>query len=124
VIYQQAMGLPQSDLVTLPADPIQTEPTYQSALSAFQALPQIRVLFDNGAGQSPTGQSTAGDPYPGFEQSFSKFPIPGTKARFWYLGRGGALNSQPPRSKGINRYTSNSKATPLNDFGTNTETGG
>jgi hypothetical protein len=65
VIYQQAMGLPQSDLDTLPADPIQTEPTYQSALAAFQALPEIRVLFDSGAGQSPTGQSTAGDPYPG-----------------------------------------------------------
>ncbi len=124
VIYQQAMGLPQSDLDTLPADPIQTEPTYQSALQAFEALPEIRVLFDNGAGQSPTGQSTAGDPYPGFEQSFSKFPIPGTKARFWYLGRGGVLRNAAPSRKGIDQYTSNAKATPLTDYGTNTGTGG
>ncbi len=39
------------------------------------------MLFDNGAGTSPTGSNTAGDPYPGFEQSFSTFPVPGTKAR-------------------------------------------
>jgi hypothetical protein len=64
VIYQSAMGV--NDAVTLPADPIQLQPTYQSALSAFEALPQIRVLFDNGAGQSPTGSTTAGDLYPGF----------------------------------------------------------
>ncbi len=125
VIYQQALGLPQTDVDTLPADPIQLEPTYQSALSAFEALPEIRVLFDNGAGQSPTGQSTPGDPYPGFEQSFSKFPIPGTTARFWYLGRGGALKPSPPSRSGVNRYISNAKATPLTDYaGTNVETGG
>ena len=124
VIYQQAMGLPQSDLVTLPPDPIQEEPTYQSALSAFEALPQIRVLFDNGAGQSPTGTSNPGDPYPGFEQSFAKFPIPGSTARFFYLGRGGTLKNHPPARKAINQYTSNAKALPPNDFTGNTETGG
>jgi hypothetical protein len=124
VIYQSAMGLPQSDLVTLPADPIQLEPTYQSALSAFEALPEIRVLFDNGAGTSPTGQSTAGDPYAAFEQSFSKFPTPGTKARFWYLGRGGALRSRPSRRRGVNQYTSNAKATQPTDYGSNTGSGG
>jgi predicted acyl esterase len=125
VVYQQAMGLPQTDVVTLPPDPIQLEPTYQSALSAFEALPEVRVLFDNGAGQSPTGQSTAGDPYPGFEQSFSKLPIPGTTAHFWYLGRGGALNNRPAARQGVNRYTSNAKATPLSDYsGTNVESGG
>ena len=39
-------------------------------------------------------------------------------------GRGGALRNAPPRRRGINRYTSNAKATPLTDFGTNTGTGG
>ena len=81
VIYQEAMGLPKTDIVTLPADPIQPQPTYESALAAFEALPEIRVLFDNGAGTSPIGSTTAGDPYPGFEQSFSEFPIPGTTAQ-------------------------------------------
>jgi len=124
VIYQQAMGLPQSDVVMLPPDPIQEQPTYQSALSAFEALPQIRVLFDNGAGQSPTGTSSAGDPYPGFEQSFAKFPIPGTTARFWYLGRGGALANRPPAHRAANQYTSNAHATAAIDFNGNPETGG
>ena len=124
-IYQQAMGLPDTDLDTLPLDPIQEEPTYQSALAAFEKLPSVRVLFDNGAGASPTGQHTAGDPYPGFEQSFSTFPVPGTKAHFWYLGANGALKNAPPARKGIDWYTSNAKAVPLNDFPqTDTEAGG
>ena len=124
VIYQEAMGLPKTDLVTLPADPIQLQPTYESALSAFEALPEIRVLFDNGAGTSPTGSTTAGDPYPGFEQSFSDFPIPGTTAKSWYLGPGGTLNEQPSTVKGVDSYTSDAKATPLTDYGANTGTGG
>ena len=124
VIYQEAMGLPKTDLVTLPADPIQLQPTYESALSAFEALPEIRVLFDNGAGTSPSGSTTAGDPYPGFEQSFSKFPIPGTKARSWYLGPNGSLGEQQPTGEGVDSYTSDANATPLTDYGRNTGSGG
>jgi predicted acyl esterase len=124
VIYQEAMGLPKTDLVTLPADPVQEKLTYESALSAFEALPQIRVLFDNGAGASPLGTTTAGDPYPGFERSFSKFPIPGTKAHTWYLGSGGTLNEQQPTGEGIDSYTSDANATPMTDFGANTGSGG
>jgi uncharacterized protein len=124
VIYQTAMGLPRSDVVTLPPDPIQLQPTYQLALSAFEALPEIRVLFDNGAGTSPTGSTTAGDPYPGFEQSFSGFPIPGTTARSWYFGPGGALNEQKPTAQGVDSYTSDANAVPLTDYATNTGSGG
>jgi uncharacterized protein len=124
VVYDEAMGLPKTDLVTLPLDPIQEQPSYESALAAFEALPQIRVLFDNGAGTSPTGSTTAGDPYPGFEQSFSAFPIPGTKARTWYLGAGGTLNEQQPASEGVDNYTSDANAVPLTDYGANTGTGG
>ncbi len=124
VIYQAAMGLPDTDIVTLPADPIQTLPTYQSALAAFEKLPEVRVLFDSGAGTSPTGSSTAGNPYPGFEQDFSKFPVPGTKARTWYLGPAGTLGTQAPASGGVNWYTSNANALPLNDFGSTAEAGG
>jgi hypothetical protein len=124
VIYQSAMGLPDTDAVTLPPDPIQLEPTYQSALTAFEALPQVRVLFDNGAGTSPTGSTTAGDPYPGFEKSFSTLPIPGTTARFWYLGPGGSLDDQLPAKTGITSYSSNAKALPPTDYGSNTGGGG
>jgi uncharacterized protein len=124
VIYQSAMGLPQSDLVTLPTDPIQELPTYQTALAAFEKLPEVRVLFDNGAGTSPTGSSTAGNPYAGFEHDFSTYPVPGTTARKWYLGPAGALGNQPPASEGANLYTSNANALPLTDFGSNTGSGG
>jgi uncharacterized protein len=124
VVYKEAMGLPQGDVVTLPPDPIQEQPTYESALAAFEALPSIRVLFDNGAGTSPTGSTTAGDPYPGFEQSFSKFPIPGTKARSWYFGPGGTLNDPQPTAEGVDSYTSDANAVPLTDYGANTGGGG
>jgi predicted acyl esterase len=124
VVYQEAMGLPKTDLVTLPSDPIQEKLTYESALSAFEALPSIRVLFDSGAGTSPLGTTTAGDPYPGFEQSFAKFPIPGTKARIWYFGPSGTLNEKQPSGEGVDSYTSNASATPATDFGPNTGSGG
>jgi uncharacterized protein len=124
VIYQAAMGLPQTDAVTLPADPIQTIPTYSAALTAFNQLPRVRVLFDSGAGQSPTHTANPGDPYPGFEKSFSALPVPGTTARTWYLKAAGALGVTPPTTAGINSFTSNAKALPLTDYGTNTGTGG
>jgi predicted acyl esterase len=124
VIYQQAMGLPANeDPVTLPVDPIQTKPTYGLALAAFEKLPSVRVLFDNGAGKSPTGQVTPGNPYPGFEKSFSKLPVPGTTARQWYVGPNGTLTDQPSGT-GTNWYTSNANALPLNNYGSNTGTGG
>ena len=106
------MGLPDTDPITLPLDPIQAIPTYNAALTAFDKLPEIRVLFDNGAGSSPTGTSSAGDPYPGFEQDFSAFPIPGTTAQTWYLGPQGTLANQPPANEGINSYTSNAEHPP------------
>ncbi|MDX6288185.1 MAG: uncharacterized protein QOG53_3670 [Frankiales bacterium] len=123
VIYQQAMGIPAKDAVTLPLDPIQSKPTYAGALAAFEKLPPVRVLFDNGAGKSPAGKVTPGNPYPGFEQSFSQLPIPGTTARRWYVGPNGTLTDQPSGT-GVNWYTSDAAALPLTDYGTNTGTGG
>src|SRR4051794_15375333 len=57
VIYQAALGVSQDDWDTLPFDPIQAEPTVERAQSDFEALPPIRVLFDNGAGSSPEHRS-------------------------------------------------------------------
>jgi uncharacterized protein len=125
VIYEDAMGIPDTDPITLPLDPIQTIPTYKAALAAFEQLPEIRVLFDNGAGTGPTGTSSAGDPYAAFEQDFSKFPIPGTVATTWYLGPNGTLTAKPPKDQGVDWYTSNASALPLTDFsGSNVESGG
>ena len=73
--------------------------------------PEIRVLFDNGAGTSPTGSTTRRRSVPGVRSTRSRrFPIPGTKARTWYLGPGGTLTEQRrPASKGIDSYTSNAE---------------
>jgi predicted acyl esterase len=124
IIYQSALGVPKEDVVSLPPDPIQETRAYVKALSEFKKLPEVRVLFDNGAGASPSGNTTAGNPYPGFEQSFSSFPIPGTTARSWYLGPEGTLNEQPAAANGADSYTSNASATPLTDYSSNTGPGG
>ncbi len=125
IIYQTAMGLPKTDLVMLPNDPIQKIPTYSAALKKFEQLPQIRVLFDTGAGAAPAGGTSArGNPYPAFEHSFKRFPIPGTKARRWYFSPGGTLAGGPPKHGGTSSYTSNAKAVPLTDFKGPVETGG
>jgi uncharacterized protein len=124
IIYHAALGLPAGDEITLPPDPIQEEPNYAQARKAFKALPQVRVLFDNGAGTSPNGNTTPGNPYPAFEQSFSAFPIPGTTAESWYLGANGTLNEQPPAAPGVDSYTSDANATPARDYSSNTGPGG
>ncbi len=124
LVYQAALGLPPGDQVTLPPDPIQEKRTYAEALSAFTALPEVRVSFDNGAGASPKGVTTPGNPYPAFEQSFSAFPIPGTTAGSWYLGPEGTLNEQPATAPGTDSYTSDATATPLTDYSTNAGPGG
>ena len=124
VIFQAAMGLPQEDVVTLPVDPIQLMPTYELALAEFEKQPMIRVLFDNGAGTSPTGETVPGNPYPAFEWSFSSWPIEGTAAQTWYFGSGGTLSDALPTSAGVDRYTSDPKALPLTNYAGGTGGGG
>jgi uncharacterized protein len=124
VIYQAAMGLPQDNVVTLPVDPIQLMPTYELALSAFERQPQIRVLFENGAGVSPTGDKVAGNPYPAFEASFDEYPFSSASAQQWYFGPGGTLSDDLPASEGIDEYTSDAKALPLTNFTGGTGGGG
>jgi uncharacterized protein len=115
IVYQSAMGIPG---VTLPHDPIQDQPDYASALAAFQAQPQVKVMFDNGAGGAP------GYPYPGFERDFSRFPIPGTRARSWFFGPNGTLTGKPPKKGGSQSFTWDKSARPSSDFaGTNTSGG-
>src|SRR4051812_2364086 len=114
-IYQAAMGIPG---VTLPRDPIQEQPTYAGALAAFERLAPIRILFDNGAGGSSPGQ-----PYPGFEQSFSRFPAPATKARTWYFPARGGLAASRARRAAADRFRWSAHARPLTDFSGDTGSG-
>jgi predicted acyl esterase len=115
LIYQEAMGISG---VTLPPDPVQLQPTYEGALAAFESEPSIRVLFDNGAGGSSPGK-----PYPGFEQSFGEFPVPGTVARSWFLSTRGSLGNRPPGGTHVNGFTWNASALPKTDFSGDTSSG-
>lgn len=124
LIYQTALGTPQDDPITLPADPVQLQPTYDGAKATFEQQPPVRVHFDNGAGTSPTGSRTAGDPYAQFEKSFSTLPVPGVQAQSWYLGPNGALADAPQAKSGADHYTADAHALPLTDYTGNTATGG
>jgi uncharacterized protein len=120
VLFKEAMGI---EGVTLPPDPIQQQPVYATALGEFEAQKPIRILFDNGAGKDPLGQSSPGKPYPGFEHSFDAFPVPETQATSWYLSPGGALSDSAPSEAGADEFTWDADALPKTDFSGSTGSG-
>lgn len=95
VLYESIFGVSG---VTIPDDPIQSEPDYASALRAFEKLPPVRIMFDNGAGKDPY------QPYPGFERTFKQFPPPSAKPRSWYMTSGGRL-IDGANGKGADQFT-------------------
>jgi hypothetical protein len=115
VVFASAMGV---NGVTLPADPIQAQPSYAAAKAAFEALPPVRVLFDNGAGGQPFA------PVPGFERSFRRWPVPGTRARSWYLGAANGLTDDKPSAGGSDSFRWDKRARPATDFSGDTGAGG
>jgi predicted acyl esterase len=96
-LYASTMGITG---VTLAPDPIESAPTYAAARAAFQRLARVRILFDNGA-----GSSQAGAPVAAFEQSFARYPIPGTSARSWFLSAAGGLAGRAAGSAGADRFS-------------------
>jgi predicted acyl esterase len=90
-------------------------------MNLFQSQPQIRILFDNGAGGAP------GVPYPGFERSFNRFPIPKTRPSSWFFRPNGLMTPKPSKkgSKGgSTSFTWDKAARPPTDFaGTDTGSG-
>ena len=116
-LYQVVLGVSG---VSFPSDdPIEDEPDFASALAAFERLPSVRVLFDNGAGGAGPGSPGAG-----FEQSFPRFPVPGTRAVSWYLAFGGALVPGVTRLSGVDAFTWSPGVRPRTDFSGNTGVGG
>jgi hypothetical protein len=76
-------------------------------------------MFDNGA-----GSATPGAPYPGFEQSFSRFPIPGTQARSWYLSANGTLSAGRATSASGDEFTWKPRSRSATSFSGNDGPGG
>jgi len=124
IIFQTAFGIPSTDLMTLPLDPIQLKPTLTAAQSAFEKLPQVRILFNNGAGSALLPTAQAGDPYPTSEASFDTWPIPGVSAKSWYFGPGQKLATVKPAKKTVNQFIASPAAMPRTDFAGGTSGGG
>ena len=101
LLYQTEMDIPG---IALPPDPVQGLSSYRAALTKFDAEPEVRVMFDNGAGKGPLGDGRPGDPYPGFQVGFKSFPVPGTRARSWYLGTRGSMAAAAPIRGGADRF--------------------
>ena len=112
-LYSSVLGVSG---VTLPDDPIQQQPDYDSALAAFEALPPVRVLFDNGAGAEP------GSPVPAFERSFRHFPPRKAKVRSWWFEGGGTM-SRGGGGGGADEFTWDDSARPPTDFTGDTGSG-
>jgi predicted acyl esterase len=113
-IYQVAMGVPD---ITLPSDPIQGKTSFPAALRAFTNLKRVRILFDNGDGGDP------GEPYASFERSFSRFPIPGTRARSLFFSENGLLSRKPSKNAGRDSFTWDKSARGATNFTGNTTSG-
>ena len=65
-----------------------------------------------------------GAPVAGFERSFSRFPVPGTSARSFYLGTSGTLRGSEPSAAGADSFTWDPAARPPTSFTGNTGPGG
>jgi uncharacterized protein len=115
VIYEEAMGISG---VTLPPDPIQLQPTAELARAEFERQSPVRILFENGAGGSSPGL-----PYPAFERSFPSFPIPGTKARSWFVSAGERLSDRAPQKPARASFKADPRSIAPTNFSGNTAAG-
>ena len=123
IIYQEAMGLPEDDVITMPPDPIHLMP-YPLAKETFEQLPSVRILFENGAGKNLLGQGHPGDPYAAFEEEFDRWPVPGTTAQRWFFRPDGRMGAAPAKGRNVDRFTADPTALPLTNYGENTGSGG
>jgi predicted acyl esterase len=88
---------------TLAPDRFTDQPDYATALSAYQAEPRVRVLFDVGADNTPM---------PSFSTTSTAFPLPDTTPTTWYLGADGRLGTEAPSTSGADQFQYDPSALP------------
>ena len=86
-----------------------TADQYDQAVAQWKAEPQVRVLFESGA-----GDDVPGNPVPTGEAEYSSWPPKGTEARSFYL-QGGSLVTAPPKGSGSGSFA-NDPASGKVDF--------
>lgn len=108
VLGSQIFGV---DGLTAPPDRF-TGMTLEEARAAFAADPQVRILFDNGAGDP----EEPGSPYPGFEMGFDAWPIPEVEPAIWYFDDDGHLVSEIPAGSGEVSYAYNTAVSQVTNL--------
>lgn len=96
VIAQQVFGV---ERIPIEPDRFTREPSFEAALARFESEPRVRVLLENGAGNSQPGA-----PVPRAEVTFPSWPPPDTTPSIWYFDEGGHLSPEPPTSQGADQY--------------------
>lgn len=78
--------------IDLPAARFEDYTDFETARADYEAEPDLRVIFENGA--HPDVE--AGAPQGTFDLGFEAWPIPGTEVSRWYFHPGGVLSQDPP----------------------------
>jgi predicted acyl esterase len=89
-IYNIGAGV---DGPPLPPDRFDSYASYDAALAAYRAEPDLRILFDNGYGDP----SKPGTPSAAFEKDFDQWPPARTSATTYYFQPDQHLTTNPPR---------------------------
>ncbi len=110
-LLKLVMGIQNGALNDVPADPVETAPSYHAALTLFDQTPEVTIGFDNGAAPG----NTPGIPMPAFTAGAPSFPLPGTQADSWYLAPGGAL-STVAGTAGSDTFTYRAAEGPTTDW--------
>lgn len=72
----------------------------QGALAEYEAEPDVRVLFEMGAGM----EEVPGAPLHTFEATFDEWPPAEAEARTWFFGPDGTLVDEEPDEGGVDAY--------------------
>ncbi len=89
VLFQQVFG---ASGLRLPQPRFDQYATYEEALAAWKAEPQVRVLFEDGAGDV----TRPGAPMPTFKLDVPSWPPPETAPRRFYFQPDGTLGDDAP----------------------------
>ncbi len=91
VLAQEIFGVQR---VPVEPDRFANERDFETALAKFEAEPRVRILLENGAGNSQPGA-----PVPRAELNFDQWPPPNTQPVIWYFDAGGRLVPAPPTAE-------------------------
>jgi predicted acyl esterase len=113
-IVKAATGI---DGVALPPDRFDSYTSYSKALAAYQAEPDLRILFDNGYGNP----AAPGAPGAAYEEDFSQWPPKQTVPTTWYMQPDQQLTSKPPTiadgdGRASTSYVYDPTAKPVTDY--------